>query len=110
MHPFHIAISAALLLSAIGLLLGLELKQPELVSLAVMAGWLFSVVALFAMFVLVTILAIRAVNGNARALFNKSWLGILNGIGAALVFWWLVMPPTPSNSSLQGTRDEAARP
>jgi hypothetical protein len=101
MHPFHIAISAALLVSAIGLFVGLEFNQPGIVSAGVMAGWLFSVAAVFVMFVLVIVFIIRAANGNARTLFNKSWLGVLNGIAAVRVFWWLVMPHTPSNLSLR---------
>ena len=110
MHPFHIAISTALLLSAAGLFVGLEFKQPEMVSVGVMAGWLFSGVAVSIMLALVIVLVIRAVHGNARTLFNKSWLGVLNGIAAVLVFWWLVMPHTPSNLSLQDGPSASGRP
>ena len=110
MHPFHIAISAALLLSATGLFLGLEFKQPEIVSVGVMAGCLFSLAAVFVMVGLVIVFAIRAGKGNARTLFNKSWLGVLNGVAAVLVFWLLVMPHTPSNLSLQDGPSASGRP
>ena len=110
MHPFHIAISVALIFSAIGLFVGLEFKQPAIVSVAIMASWLFSVAAIVVMLNLFIVFVIRTVNGNARTLFNRSWLGVLNGIAAVLVFWWLVMPHTPSNLSLQDGPSASGRP
>lgn len=94
MHPGHITISALMLLSAAGLLAGLHYQQPGLVALGTMAGWLFSVVAIVVGFVVIVLIAVRAYSGKAMPLLRQSWLGVLNGFAAILVFWLAVSGAT----------------
>lgn len=91
MHRAHVTISVLLVLSAAALFAGVHYRQPDMVVLGTMAGWLFSVVAVMVAFVLTVLTVVRAFSGKAMALLSQSWLGVLNGIAAVLVFWLMVI-------------------
>jgi hypothetical protein len=85
----HLTLSVLLLFSGVSLLAGLQYQQPGLVGIAVVSGWFLCIVAIVAAFAVVGYLIVEAFRGRGRSALRISWLGIANGVGAVLAFWWI---------------------
>lgn len=90
MHRIHILISLFLVLSAVTLFAGLQINNPDMVTMGVMAGWFFSVIATIMGFIIVVLFIIRMFSGKAVSLLRHSWLGIVNGMASVLVSWLII--------------------
>ena len=85
MHPAHITLSILLLLSALGVLLGANLNQPDLFGYSIVAGWFLTLLAVVGTAAVVIYLAVQSYRGEGKAAIRASWLGLANGIAAVIV-------------------------
>ena len=91
MHVRDIAVATALVLSFVGLIGGLLLHQGGLVAVSAIVGTVATSCAVAITLVLAIVLLYRSLSGTARPLFERSWLGLVNGAvsGSALaLFVW----------------------
>jgi len=88
---YHFVVTAALALCAAAFTIGFVWKQPGLLGVSALLGWVVSIVALAIALVLVIVLAYRTVSGTARPLLKRSWLGLVNGAVGAAVFIYSVI-------------------
>jgi hypothetical protein len=86
MRVLNIAVATALVLAGAGLLAGLLCHQPGLAAGSVVVGTMAVTCAVPIALVLVIVLLFRALSGTARPLFDRSWLGLVNGAVPATIW------------------------
>jgi hypothetical protein len=87
---YHFVVTAALALCGAGLLTGIFGSQPGLLALSVMLGWALTALAVGIALVLIIVLVYRSLSGSAGPLLTRSWLGLVNGALAGVVWFYLV--------------------
>jgi uncharacterized membrane protein len=94
MHPAHVAVSMVNLICGFAALLLLFFTNGTplhtLASFAVVVGYVANLLAVAIALVLLVVLAVRFVNGQAQALLKSQWLGLFNGT-FVVAFWGAVL-------------------